>query len=43
MRLRSGTITAGQRTFMREQKIVENVLRDYTKGGKLIEFNGQTK
>lgn len=40
---RSGIITTGQRASLREQKIVENVLRDYTKGGKLVEFNGQTK
>ena len=41
--LRNGIITTGQRSLMREQIIVENVLRDYTKGGKLIEFNGQKK
>lgn len=41
--LRDGIITTGRRSALREEIIVENVLRDYTKGGKLIEFNGQTQ
>ncbi len=38
-KLRSGIITMSKRTKERERIIVENLLRDYTKGGKLIEFN----
>ncbi len=38
---KDGIITAGERAIQREILIVENLLRDYTKGGKLIEYNGQ--
>ena len=38
---KNGIITAGERAIQREILIVENLLRDYTKGGKLIEYNGQ--
>lgn len=38
-KLRSGIITMSKRTKERERIIVENLLRDYTKGGKLIEFD----
>lgn len=37
-RLRNGTITMSQRAREREEMLVQNLLRDYTKGGKLIEY-----
>jgi len=37
--LKDGTITPAQRTKKRELIIVDNLLRDYTKGGRLIEFD----
>ena len=37
--LKDGTITPAQRTMMRESIIVDNLLRDYTKGGRLIEYD----
>ena len=37
-RLRDGTITMSQRTRERESLLVNNTLRDYTKGGRLIEY-----
>lgn len=37
-KLRNGIITMSERTRERERIIVENLLRDYTKGRKLIEF-----
>lgn len=40
---RNGIISAGQRSIEIEKKIVYNVLRDYTKGGHLIEQDGQRK
>lgn len=39
--LKNGKITAGERAVKREKLIVENLLRDYTKGGGLIEQNGR--
>ena len=41
--LRDGKITAGERTKLREEMIVYNILRDYTKGGGLIEKDGRKK
>lgn len=38
MRLRNGIITMNQRTIERENLLVNNTLRDYTKGGRLIEY-----
>lgn len=43
MQCRNGIITAGERAIEIEKTIVYNVLRDYTKGGHLIEQDGQTK
>lgn len=40
-KVRDGIITVGERTAAREKLIVENLLRDYTKGGKLIEQDGR--
>lgn len=40
---RNGIITPRERSVQREIIIVENILKDYTKGGKLIEYNGQTE
>lgn len=40
-KLRDGIITASQRTHMREQLLVDNLLRDYTKKG-MVEY-GATK
>ena len=37
--LKNGTITPAQRTKQRELIIVNNLLRDYTKGGRLIEID----
>lgn len=39
--LRDGKITSGERSKMREEIIVSNLLRDYTKGGTLIELDGR--
>lgn len=39
--LKDGKITAGERTKRREELIVSNLLRDHTKGGKLIEIDGR--
>ena len=40
---KNGIITAGERAIEIEKRIVYNVLRDYTKGGRLIEQDGQRK
>lgn len=40
-RYADGTITAGQRTLMRAEMLVNNVIRDYCKGGKKTEINGR--
>lgn len=34
MRSKNGEITAGERTYLREKTLVDNVIRDYTKGVK---------
>lgn len=39
--LKDGKITASERSKMRELLIVENLLRDYTKGGGLVEYDGR--
>ena len=39
-RLRDGSITMSQRTRLREELLVQNILRDYTKGKGLIEYDG---
>ena len=41
--LRDGIITIAERSVRREIMIVDNLLRDYTKGGKLIEYDGRKK
>lgn len=41
--LKSGTITMSQRTKQRELIIVECLLRDHTKGGRLIEYDTRSK
>jgi len=38
---RDGKITSAERSLQRELLIVDNLLRDYTKGGKLIEYDGR--
>ena len=40
-RYRSGEITASQRSYEREMVIVDNALRDFTKG--MVEFDGREK
>lgn len=40
-KMRNGTITMARRTKEREEIIVNNLLRDYTKGKKLIENDGR--
>lgn len=40
-KVENGTITVAERANQREIIIVENLLRDYTKGGKLIEQDGR--
>lgn len=39
--VRDGKMTALERARQREMMIVDNLLRDYTKGGKLIEYDGR--
>lgn len=41
--LKDGMISVGERTIRREELIVKNALRDYTKGGKLVEIDGRHK
>lgn len=41
--VREGKITLSERSKRRELKIVENLLRDYTKAGRIIEFDGRQK
>ena len=41
--LKSGTITYGQRAKRREIIIVDNLLRDYTKGGRLVEYDTRSQ
>lgn len=38
--VKDGIITVAERAQRREMIIVDNLLRDYTKGGKLIEYDG---
>ena len=40
-KVRNGIITIAERSKLREVLIVENLLRDFTKGGKLIEQDGR--
>ena len=40
-KVKNGIITVAERTKEREVIIVENLLRDFTKGGKLIEQDGR--
>lgn len=40
-KVRTGIIGPGERTKLREVLIVENLLKDYTKGGNLIEQDGR--
>lgn len=42
-KIRSGEISSAEWSKRRELLIVENLLRDYTKGGKLIEYDGRKK
>lgn len=42
-RLRNGEITPAERARERELTIVDNLLRDYTKKGKLVEIDGRKK
>ena len=41
--LKNGTITRAQWTKQRELIIVDNLLKDYTKGGRLIEYDTRRK
>ena len=41
MAVKDGKITIGERALRREEIIVNNLLRDYTVGGKLIECDGR--
>lgn len=40
---RNGIIDANERTERREELIVNNLLRDYTKEGRLVEYDGRKK
>lgn len=39
--VRSGKVEASERNLKREEIIVDGLLRDYTKAGRLVEINGQ--
>lgn len=41
--LRNGTIAISERGLRREMMIVENLLRDYTKGKGLVEYDGRKR
>ena len=41
--VKSGIIPVSDRSLRRELLIVNNLLRDYTKGGRLIEYDGRKK
>ncbi|WP_252208526.1 phage minor capsid protein, partial [Enterocloster citroniae] len=41
--VRAGTIPMSERSIRRESLIVENLLRDYTKGRGLVEYDGRRK
>lgn len=41
--IRDGIIPASERSLRREMLIVDNLLRDYTKGKRLVEFDGRKR
>ena len=42
-KVRDGIISPAQRGFAREEIIVDNLIRDYTKKGELLIYDGKTK